>query len=207
MGRNDLRKIALSILAGATALIASELVERLDLQKPLHDSAALNQLVIEYRPANNSILLVYGTGKLVTQAHPQVGSSELAPTCIGKISQADVKGLVQEIINHRLFDLPLNEYYFMTASDDGDDFWRALKLHSITIDDGHSRASRQFAAGIYQGKNKPSQRISLRLKSYCCVRESQRSATSPATSLRESTFPFAGIKPCHRLLQLDNDAP
>jgi len=152
MGRNDLRKIALSILAGATALIASELVERLDLQKPLHDSAALNQLVIEYRPANNSILLVYGTGKLVTQAHPQVGSSELAPTCIGKISQADVKGLVQEIINHRLFDLPLNEYYFMTASDDGDDFWRALKLHSITIDDGHSRASRQFAAGIYQGK-------------------------------------------------------
>jgi hypothetical protein len=149
---SDLRKIALSILFVVGALSASELAERLDLKKVLSDSAALDKLVIEYRPTNNSVLFVYGTGRVVTQAHPQIGSSELVPTCVGRIGQAEVKGLVQEIINHRFFDLPLNEYYFITASDDGDDFWRALKLHSITIDDGHSRASRQFADGIYQEK-------------------------------------------------------
>jgi hypothetical protein len=149
---NDWRRITVSILFAVTALSASELVERLDLKKVLNDSAALDKLVIEYRPTDTSVLFVYGTGRVVTQAHPQIGSSELVPTCVGKIGQAEVRGLVQEMINHRFFDLPLNEYYFMTASDEGDDFWRALKLHSITIDDGHSRASRQFADGIYQDK-------------------------------------------------------
>ena len=149
---NDLRKIALSILFVATGLIASELAERLDLKRVLSDPAALSKLAIEYRPADNSVLFIYGTGRVVTQAHPHVGSSELAPTCVGKIGQAEVNGLVQEMINHRLFDLPVNEYYFTTVSDDGDEFWKALKLRSITIDDGHGRASRQFADGIYQGK-------------------------------------------------------
>jgi hypothetical protein len=149
---NDLRRIAPSILLLVTALIASELAKRLDLKKVLSDSTAVNKLVIEYRPTHNSVLFVYGTGRVVTQAHPQVGSSELVPTCVGKIGQAEIKGLVQEMINHRLFDLPVNEYYFTTASDDADEFWKALKLRSITIDDGHSRTSRQFADGIYQGK-------------------------------------------------------
>jgi hypothetical protein len=149
---NDSRKIALSILFVVTAMTASDLAERLDLKKLLGDSAALDKLVIEYRPTDNSVLFVYGTGRVVTQAHPKIGSSELVPTCVGKIDQAEVRGLVQEMINHRFFDLPPNEYYFITASDDGDDFWRALKLHSITIDDGHSRASRQFADGTYQDK-------------------------------------------------------
>src|SRR5882762_6401428 len=125
---NDLRNITLSILFVSTALIASELVKRLDLQKPLHNSAALDELVIEYRPTDNSFLYVYGNGRVVKQAHPQVGPSQLVPTCVGKVGQAEVKGLVQEMINHRLFDLPVNEYYSITASDDGDEFWKALKL-------------------------------------------------------------------------------
>src|SRR5882762_10096687 len=149
---NDLRNIALSILFVVTSLSASEVAERLDLKKVLSDFAALDKLVIEYRPTDNSFLYVYGTGRVVTQTHPQIGSSVFVPTCVGKIGQAEVKGLVQEMINHRFFELPLNEYYFRTASDDGDDFWRALKLHSINIEDGRSRASRQFADGIYQGK-------------------------------------------------------
>jgi len=145
-----LLRIALSIVV--TASRVSELVERLDLERMLKDSDALNKLVIEYRPTNNSFLFVYGSGRVVTQAHPQIGSSELVPTCVGKIDQVEVRGLVQEMVEHRFFDLPVNEYYYTTASDEWDDFWRALKLHSITIDDGHSRASRQFADGVYGDK-------------------------------------------------------
>ena len=161
---NPFPRMALSILLVVTASSSSELAERIDLEKMLNDSAALDKLLIEYQPGGNSLLFIYGTGRVVTQAHPQIGPSELVPTCVGKIDQAKVRGLVQEMINHHFFDLPPNEYYFYTASDEGDDFWRALKLHSITIDDGHSRASRQFADDIYQDKNKPSHRISPRLK-------------------------------------------
>src|SRR5882762_4222056 len=125
---NDLRNIALSILFVVTSLSASEVAERLDLKKVLSDFAALDKLVIEYRPTDNSFLYVYGNGRVVKQAHPQVGPSQLVPTCVGKVGQAEVKGLVQEMINHRLFDLPVNEYYSITASDDGDEFWKALKL-------------------------------------------------------------------------------
>lgn len=149
---NALRGIAVSALLVATVLGESELAERLDLKRLLTDSAALDQLVIEYQPSDNTVVFVYGTGRVVKQARPQVGSYELVPTCTGRVGQDEVQGLVQALISRRFFDLPLRSYYFMTASDDGDDFWRALKLHSITIDDGQTRASRQFADGIYQDK-------------------------------------------------------
>ncbi|MBV8049596.1 MAG: hypothetical protein JOZ80_00325, partial [Acidobacteriaceae bacterium] len=139
---NHFRHTALSILLVVTVSSASDLVARIDLKRMLNDLTALNKLVIEYRPTDKSALFVYGTGKVVTQAHRPIGSNELVPTCVGKVDQAEVKGLIQEIISHHFFDLPLNEYYFMTAADEGDDFWRELKLHSITIDDGNSRASR-----------------------------------------------------------------
>jgi hypothetical protein len=149
---NNLQRIASVILLLVTALKASELGERIDLARLLNDSAALDKLAIEYRPTDSLVVFVYGTGRVVTQAHPKIGSSELVPTCVGKIDKAAVRELVQEMINHQFFNLPLNEYYFITASGDSDDFWSALKLHSITIDDGRSRASRQFADGIYQAK-------------------------------------------------------
>ena len=104
-----LLRIAPSIVV--TASSASELVERLDLERMLNDSAALNEWVIEYRPTTNSFLFLYGTGRVVTQLHPQIGSSELVPTGVGKIDQAEVRGLIQEMIEHRFFDLPVNEYY------------------------------------------------------------------------------------------------
>jgi hypothetical protein len=144
------RGITLLVLLVGTALGGSELPGRIDLKRLLSDPAALDRLTIEYRPSYKSVLFIYGTGRVVKQALPNIGSSEIVPTCTGKIGQTEVKGLVEEFIDRHFLNLPVKTYYFITASDDSDDFGRALSLHSITIDDGESRASRQFADGVYQ---------------------------------------------------------
>ena len=57
--------------------------------------------------------------------------------------------MVRALINRHFFDLPSRSYVYRTISSDEYEFWKAVKLHSITIDDGKTRASRQFADGIY----------------------------------------------------------
>jgi hypothetical protein len=149
-----LRTLVSSVLFVSTLYGDSEIVERLDLERFLTDPTALAKLVIEYEPGDSTTVFVYGNGRLVKQARPLI-SDALVPTCSGKISQEEVKDLIRSFISHQFFDLPTRSYAYMTVNDDSDDFWKALKLHSITIDDGKTRASRQFAEGIYEGRKEP----------------------------------------------------
>lgn len=136
----------------AAAALGSEWAQKIDLQPLLSDPAALEKLVIEYRPDMQTFLFVYGTGRVVKQAHSIRAPNALVPTCTGKIGQDEVRELVREFIVHRFFDLPIRSFVFARASDDFDDFLKELKQHSIVIDDGSHRAQRDFAEGIYNGK-------------------------------------------------------
>ena len=143
--------ISLFFIAGA----ASQLGDRIDLERVLRDPAAMNALVILYKPNMEDSLYVYGNGRVVFQSHAVQMSDELVPTCKGKLQLSQVRELVEAIHEHHFFDLPQRSYYFMTASDDADDFWKALKLHTIVLDDGETRAQRSFAEGMYQGVREP----------------------------------------------------
>jgi hypothetical protein len=123
-------------------------------ERLLSDPKTLSTLVIEYEPGDTTSLFVYGTGIVVKQAHPSP-SPGLLPTCTGTVDQDELKQLIRTFITHHFFDLPVRSYLYVTASDDMDDFWRALKLHSITLDDNETRASRQFAEGMYQDRKEP----------------------------------------------------
>jgi hypothetical protein len=149
----DLRAIAFSVLLLKAAGNGAAWAERLDLERLLTDPKALAKLVIEYEPGDTTSLFIYGTGAVVKQARP-LASDALVPTCNGRVGQNEVKELVGTFIRDHFFDLPIRSYFYMTASDE-DDFWKALKIHSITIDDGETRAARQFAEGVYQSRKEP----------------------------------------------------
>jgi len=140
------------LLVLVTAALGSESAQKIDLKALLSDPAAMEKLVIEYRPDMQTFLFVYGTGRVVKQAHSIRAPNALVPTCTGKIGQDEVRELVQEIVVHHFFDLPIRSFVFARASDDFDDFLKELKLHSIVIDDGSHRAHRDFAEGIYNDK-------------------------------------------------------
>ena len=145
--------VSLAVLfVPATTALGSESAQEIDLQALLSDPAAMEKLVVEYRPDMQTFLFVYGTGRVVKQAHSISAPNSLVPTCTGKIGQDEVRELVQEIIVRHFFDLPIRSFWFATASDDFDDFLKELKLHSIVIDDGSHRAQRDFAEGIYNDK-------------------------------------------------------
>jgi hypothetical protein len=140
------------LLVLAITGVGSESAQKIDLQALLSDPAAMEKLVVEYRPDMQTFLFVYGTGRVIKQAHSISASNSLVPTCSGKIGQDEVRELVKDIVVHRFFDLPIRSFVFATASDDFDDFLKELKLHSIVIDDGSHRAQRDFAEGIYNDK-------------------------------------------------------
>jgi hypothetical protein len=144
-----LQRLALCVLLLGVAVNGSEFADRLDLEKLLTDSAALEKLVVGYEPSLDTILFVYGTGKVVKQGHSRLGSNALVPTCTGSVSQDKLRDLIRAMIRRHFFDLPVRSYVFMTISDDEGEFWKALKLHSIVIDDGKTRTYRQFADGVY----------------------------------------------------------
>jgi hypothetical protein len=147
--------ISLVLLVNACSAICAESANRPDLERLLNDSAALHTLLIRYQPNTTEVLFVYGTGRVVKQAHQMTASDALVPTCTGKITETEVRGLLKTFIDHRFLDLPSKSYVLLFASDDVDEAWKALKLHSITIDDGRVRATRDFAEGEYEGKTDP----------------------------------------------------
>jgi hypothetical protein len=139
------------ILTAGIPLECSTLTKSLDLNRLLNDPNALTSLVIRYQASQTEVLYVYGSGKVVKQTVLPQLSDALVPTCTGRISNEQVRDLVQFMSEHRFFGLPLNSYYYATASDDEDDYWNAVKVHSIVVDDGISRAHRDFAAGVWLG--------------------------------------------------------
>jgi hypothetical protein len=144
------------VLAMAVSLAnSSELADQLDLPRLLADSAALQRLIVLYKPNPDEVLFVYGSGKVVKQAHRIDMSDALVPTCTGQIAEVEVRELVTAFIDHHFLDLPTRSYALILASDDVDEYWRKLKLHSIIIDDGRVRAKRDFAEGEYLGKKEP----------------------------------------------------
>jgi hypothetical protein len=147
-----LRVITSFFLLLSAASNGSEFRERLDLERLLTDPGALPQLVIEYEPGNDTVLFIYGTGAVVKQAYPPLRPNALVPTCTGKVSQDEVRELVRVLMRRHFFDLEIRSYFYATVSDDLKDFWKMLQLHSITIDDGKTRASRGFASGVYQDR-------------------------------------------------------
>jgi hypothetical protein len=144
-----LREVTLAVLALNAPLFGSEMAERLDLERLLRDTAGLNKLLIEYEAGDNTVLFVNGGGTVVKQGRSWFKSNALVPTCTGRVGRDDAEELVRALISWHFFDLPTRSYYYATASDE-EDFWRALKVHSITIDDGQRRTYRQFAEGAYQ---------------------------------------------------------
>lgn len=144
----------LTILLSGLA-VGAESVDRPDLEKLLKDSAALQKLVIRYQPNAMEVLFVYGTGRVVKQAHQMTKSDALVPTCTGKLTETEVKDLVKTFIDHHFLDLPEHSYALILASDDADEYWKALKLHSIAIRDGRVLFKRDFAEGEYMGKKEP----------------------------------------------------
>jgi hypothetical protein len=159
---NHLKETVFSILLVAIAVPGSELANSLDLERLLGDSAAFGRLVIEYEPGDDTVLLVYGAGRVVKQPRPRFSSNNIVPTCTGRVDQDEIREVVRALINRHFFDLPSRSYVYRTVSNDDDEFWKALKLHSITIDDGKTRASRQFADGIYYDRKQTLPRTSSR---------------------------------------------
>lgn len=149
---NLFNTIPILILALCIRVDSSVVADRVDLFSLLARPATLSKLIIEYQPSTGSFIFIYGTGNVVRQVHKATASSMQVPTCSGTVTQNEVKVLVRELIRIHFFALPSRSYIFQTASNDEDEFWQAVQLHSITIDDGGIRASRQFASGFYGGR-------------------------------------------------------
>jgi len=146
------RGVWLSVgLLAAVVVSGSELKHRIDLERLLTDSTALQRLKILYEPSSHLRIFVYGTGKVITQARPErtLSYMGLVPTCSGSVSEKEIRSLIEDLKARKFFDLPEKGYIYITASDEFDDWFEALKLHGIILDDGQFRARRSFAAGIY----------------------------------------------------------
>ena len=104
-------------------------------------------MLIKYDIAGYQTLLFYGTGKVVRHIYVSLPNSTNR-TCTGEVEQAEINKLLKALVKQRFFDMPLRRYAISSRSLDE---LRELKLHSIMIDDGTTRSSRQFAAGTYQG--------------------------------------------------------
>ncbi len=146
--------VALSIALLGSGGQSTQLSESLDLRRLLAKPKMFDQLAIEYESGDDIALFVYGTGAVVKQVRP-MRAPALVPTCSGKVGQEKVRELIEAMVRLHFFKLPVRSYPLAFASDDEVDFWKALKVHSITIDDGENRAGRQFAEGVSQGRKEP----------------------------------------------------
>jgi hypothetical protein len=136
----------------------SERRGRIDLNGLLASPATLSQMVLRWDYPPNSELYLYGDGRLALQAYPVVPDDpdspfllknrSLVPTCSTRISTADIKALLQLMIERHFFDLPEKSYVYMTAAYAR----RNLELHTIAVDNGKEKAERTFGVGKYQGQ-------------------------------------------------------
>jgi hypothetical protein len=137
----------------ATAVLpqaSSEWHERIKLDRLLSDPAALDKLVIIYRPTYPQTLFVFGTGKVVLQTYPPSffpQDTALLPTCTANKNQSDVRDVIRTMIRAHFFELPQKSYVDTGDENNQIEFEKEVKDHSIVVDDGASRAYRDFAEG------------------------------------------------------------
>jgi hypothetical protein len=136
--------------------IRSEWRKRIELTQLLSDSGALDKLVIIYRPTYRQTLFVFGMGKVVLQTYPPnffAQNTTLLPTCTVNKSQSEIRDLIRTMMLAHFFDLPQKSFVYTGNQNNEIEFEREVKQHSIVVDDGASRAYRDFAEGKYQGMN------------------------------------------------------
>jgi TonB family protein len=141
---------------GGSAQASSEWRDRIALDRLLSDSAALDKLVIIYRPTYRQTLFVFGMGKVVLQTYPPSffpQDTAMVPTCTANKSQSDVRDVIRTMIRAHFFELPQKSYVDTGDENNEIEFEKEVKNHSIVVDDGASRAYRDFAEGQYRGKN------------------------------------------------------
>ncbi len=134
---------------------ASEWHHELDLGRLLSDSAALDQLLIIYRPSYRQTLFAFSGGRLFLQTYPaqpfSQGASRL-PTCTAGASRTEITDTIRTMIQVNFFGLPERSFVDTGDYSNNVDFEKGLKAHFIIVDDGSNRAYRAFAEGTYQGK-------------------------------------------------------
>jgi len=134
----------------------SEWHNRIDLDRFLSDPAALDRLVIIYRPTYRQTWFVFGTGRVVLQTYPPgcfPQRETLLPTCTADKSRDEIREVIRTMARAQFFDLPEKSFVDTGDEDNEIEFQKAVKLHSIVVDDGASRAHRDFAEGKYQGRD------------------------------------------------------
>jgi hypothetical protein len=156
----------------------------LNLEPLLQDPAALQRLMVVYRPPIHGgwvqLFFVRGDGSLILQTYPDRPMFVTdVPTCRAKVSQDVVKDLVRLIIQRHFFELPEKQFIFVYAAQGNE----KLELHTITIDDGLTKTSRTFGVGTFAGKEE-------KIPPDFSVIEDE------LKRLKDSAFPPDG-KPCH----------
>lgn len=176
-----LRRAVVMLLMTSSLLVAAEWNHRLDLDRVLKDPQAFDSLVIAYTSyENKSSLYIFGNGKIVSQ--PTSATTELVPTCTADLTEEQVRGIVQLLIDKHFFDLP--EKNFIVLDTTPDDAWKEVKLHTIRVTDDEGVAGRSFGTGDYNAEKQsmPSDFADIR---------------DALIQLRDSSFPKGRTKPCH----------
>ncbi len=116
---------------------------RVDIQHLLSDDGAFRAVEI-WESDGDQFIAIHGSGEILVQdtARPL----QLLPTCKGRISTADIRGLLQFIAAARFAEFPAKSY-FLSGRD-----WHELKLHSISIRTPDADLTRMFAVGKYHGQ-------------------------------------------------------
>jgi hypothetical protein len=181
-------RIAIWLLVLATAALCSESAQKIDLQALLSYPAAMEKLVVEYRPDMQTALFVHGTGRVVKQAHSVRAPNVLVPTCTGNVDQEEVRKLVREMIVHHFFDLPIRSFTFLFASDDLVEAMKELKQHSIVIDDGLTGLSVTLPKGFTTAKKSSFHWISASWRRFCSGSKNPHWETSLVRSVLAFNF-------------------
>ena len=119
-----------------------------DLRPIISDDAALASVEISYR-VDGQLIVMRGDGSVFTQSTRQ--QLPLLPTCKGKVAPADIRRLLETMLNAQFLNLP-QKSYIMLNGDEAD--WRKLQLHSISIKIAGGSAKRDFSAGEYSGEHR-----------------------------------------------------
>ncbi len=154
------RVVAILLMSTVLSAATNDWKERLNLERLLQDTQALDSLLIAYTSFDNKLsLYIFGNGKVVTQ--PTVASTELVPTCTADISDQQVRALIQQFVDKRFFDLPRKDFIMLDASQDD---WASLHLHNISITDVEGTAGRTFGTGYFNGEKQvlPENFVALR---------------------------------------------
>jgi hypothetical protein len=118
---------------------SSEWHERIKLDRLLSDPAALDKLVIIYRPTYRQTLFVFGMGKVVLQTYPPSffpQDTALLPTCTANKNQSDVRDVIRTMIRAHFFELPQKSYVDTGDENNQIEFEKEVKDHSIVVHSG-----------------------------------------------------------------------